>query len=238
MQWTETWVERLRGHLTAEVRADVARLEREIESQSRSWRDPEALRTLVDAALVAQAGESPERLAAVLRPIVEDLVRQGERRQARRRRRLLAAALALAGGAGFLGWWHGAPLSIAAAPAPPPSAVTEIPLAAGPAAAIAPPAVILEERGDGFGLGHAAVSDAELAITVRDRLSRCAALADGQVSFAVKEGWVWLRGRASPGGRDAAAAVLDDLGDGVLVVNQIVGTGGEAVADTERGRDG
>jgi hypothetical protein len=73
---------------------------------------------------------------------------------------------------------------------------------------------------------------------VRDRLSRCAALADGQVSFAVKEGWVWLRGRASPGGRDAAAAVLDDLGDGVLVVNQIVGTGGEAVADTERGRDG
>lgn len=240
MSLVEHWSARLRQRMTAELRQDLERLARAVEGQGAAWRDPEALRPLVDDALAAQAARQPERLAEALRPIVTGLVRAEERRRALRRRRVIAAVLAVSGGAGLLLWRHEVPRSVAAPHLPslamtaPAATAGEGPTAAGEALA----AVVLAEDEGGFGLGHAARSDAELAGEVRQRLARCAPLRGAEVSFAVREGWVWLRGRASEAGREAAAAALGDLGEGVVVVNQITGSGPDAVAEGERERDG
>ena len=57
------------------------------------------------------------------------------------------------------------------------------------------------------------------------------ALAGAELNFAVKDGWVWLRGHATEEARDAASQALTDLGEGVLVVNQIETAGRSLVAE-------
>jgi hypothetical protein len=84
------------------------------------------------------------------------------------------------------------------------------------------PSVVLEETELGFGLGESARTDDELRIEVRDRLASLPELAGTRVRLSVRDGWVWLRGEATPDAREAATAALDDLGAGVLVVNQLV----------------
>jgi hypothetical protein len=91
----------------------------------------------------------------------------------------------------------------------------------GPPAPQPPATVILEQSERGFGLGLAGFSDEELARAVRQRLSGCAELIGAPVSFAVKDGWIWLAGEASAAGREAASRALAGLGDDVMVVNQI-----------------
>jgi osmotically-inducible protein OsmY len=99
------------------------------------------------------------------------------------------------------------------------------------ATAVQPASVIIEERNDGFGLGDAQISDEELAQQVRDRLGACKELVDARVSFSVKDGWVWLRGEATPRARRAAEEALQALPPGSFVVNQLVtSSGGDTIA--------
>lgn len=205
------WTERLRRRLLAGVEADIARLERELEAQRAALSDPERLRPLLGSAIGDAAGHSPEALAAALRPIVEELVRQPQRAAASRRRRGWASVgaatvVVLVAGAAF-------PRSTALAPARIESGA--------PRRTPDSPAVRLEETDAGFGLGQSGVSDEDLARAVRDRLEGRPELAGTRLRFAVKEGWVWLRGQADEATRRAAGEALADLGEEVVVVNQI-----------------
>ena len=234
--WTAKWTERWRGRLLAGVEADIARLERELEAQKAALRRAEALSPLV-AKLEERSARPPEELAGELRPFIEEMVRAGARAQAARRRRLLAVAtVALAGGAGLVWWWqnHSALVFAHTArvldPAPGAARVVAAPRSEAERAPD-PPALVLAERGDGFGLGQASLADADLAVAVRSQLGRCSELAGAELSFAVKDGWVWLRGRAAEEARDAASRALADLGEGVVVVNQIETGGRNLVAE-------
>jgi len=90
-----------------------------------------------------------------------------------------------------------------------------------PASAHVPISTVWEDLSMGFGLGQAHVADGELAREVDRRLASCNELAGARIHFSVKDGWVWLRGEATARGRSAADRALADLGDGVLVVNQL-----------------
>lgn len=220
-----TWFERVRRHLLAGVEADIAGLRREIEAQRGALREAESLRPLI-AGLEARAGRPPEEIAAELRPFIEEAILAGLRAQRRRTLALIAGGALVA--AGGLWWWRsGVPLislagraearAVVAAPA----AALPAPAPASLAPSVPPVRLVLDEDAGVFGLGRSSGGDAELAAAVRSRLAACTTLAGAEIRFAAKDGWVWLRGRASRGGREAAGEVLADLGEGVVVVNQI-----------------
>jgi len=239
------WTGRLRRHLLSDVEADVARLAHELaqqrdalarqqgdlerqrqelaqqrydlKRQRECLADPERLRPLIAPALGAAAARSPEEMAAALRPIVEELAWRRQRGATARRRRRRAVALAAAAalvafGAGATvvapGLWSATAGAPPAATARPPGA---------PASTLQ-----LEQTDAAFGLGRAGVGDDELSRAVRARLEERAELAGARLSFAVKDGWVWLRGQADESARRVADEALADLGDEVVVVNQIV----------------
>lgn len=229
------WIEKVRDSLTADVRAELTRLEARVEDQKRALSDPGTVQPLVGAALAAAATGAADELSAALRPLVDRLV--GERLRARQRWQLAAAIAVAGGGAVLFWWWHGQEGASLAAQTPPA-------VVAAPVEEVARAAeeevrnVVLEERDEGFGLGLAERSDADLAGAVRARLGRCRELAGLPVSFSVKDGWVWLRGEASARGREAAGQALADLGGGVVVVNQIAETEPALADDAGRERDG
>jgi hypothetical protein len=215
-RWVEgvrQWLARL---LSREFQAAVTRLECDVEEVRSALRNPATIRPLVLAAL-----RDEPAVAAALQPVVEAVLRRNaapatRQRAFHRNGWAVAAAVAL--------------IAILVIPrvAGVSEATAESPLVAS---AKQPTSVIIEERDDGFGLGDAQVSDAELAQQVRNRLTACKELADARVSFSVKDGWVWLRGEATPRARRAAEEALQDLRNGIFVVNQLVANPtGDAVA--------
>ena len=219
-----TVMDRLRQMLLGNHSQVTARLERELDELRRTLHDPATLRGLVVEALQEEIRTDPSGVAAVLTPALDQLTRERAAAQPPRaltRQWPLLSLLAIVAAAGFgLMNWRGPSSVVNAATEQAP--VTDTGRTA---------AAVVEERSDGFGLGEATRSDADLVREVRARLSGCSALVGAQVSFSVKDGWVWLRGEASAAGRDAAARVLSDLGPGVLVVNQLaVSEAAEALA--------
>ena len=209
-------MDRLRQMLLGSHSQVTARLERELDELRRSVRDPSTLRALVVEALQEEINADPSRVAAVLTPALDQLTRAraaAKPSTPSRQWALLPVLIAVAAaGLGAMSW-RGHSSAVNAATQKSPATETGNPMVA-----------LVEERSDGFGLGEAARNDAELVREVRARLSGCVALAGAQVSFSVRDGWVWLRGEASADGRAAAARALDGLGPGVLVVNQLVAT--------------
>jgi len=245
--WVKDRIERWRRELLANVEADIARLESEVESQKIALADVARCQSLLR--------EAPRQAVEPAAPVIAGIVEQILKQRARRRRvrigivgtvtALLALAfvesiapLALHNRVAKLVESTSKELRIGNAGAEVAPAI-----AAGTAASstdigrastesiLQLEPVIVEESKDAFGLAQSTQSDVDIAGAVRDRLSRLPALAGFRVSFAVKDGWVWLRGHADEKGRDAAGQALGDLGDGVLVVNQIEITSRQQVAE-------
>lgn len=198
-------------HASDGLQRDVAAVRRELETQQLAWRDPALLQPLVAAVLRDELTRASPDVMAALKCVVErqlshepDEVRQSVRV---RPRWPLAATAVL----------------IASLILPRVTGISEAtPRGPGVAAGRAAGPVVLEQRGDGFGLGRAQLTDEQLAALVRLRLGGCHELAGARVSFSVKDGWVWLRGVATPRGRRAAEQALAGIDDGVFVVNQLV----------------
>lgn len=230
-----TWTERLRRHLLAGVEADIARLRQEVEAQRAALKQAESLRPLL-AEIEERTARPPEQIAAELRPFIEDLVRQREsqraRERSRRRRRAAAVVAAVAAiGAGGLWWWRNGSAELSLAARAEARAAAAVPPVEASAPAVAAARLVREESIAGFGLGQSTADDADLEEAVRARLSACPSLAGAEIRFAAKDGWVWLRGRASDAGREAAGEALAGLGDGVVVVNQIEGRPADLLAE-------
>lgn len=207
-------MDRLRQMLRGNHAEMTARLEREVEELRRTLHDPAVLRALVVEALQEEIAADPSAVATVLTPALDELMRQRAAATPRATARpwsWLPVLIVITGvGAALMNWrGHGSMVSAATEQAP----------AALTAHAVVP---VVEQHDDGFGLGRATRSDAEIVRDVRARLAGCPELIGASVSFSVKDGWVWLRGEASAGGRDAATHALADLGQGVFMVNQLV----------------
>jgi hypothetical protein len=204
-------------------------LKREVEELRRALDDSAALRARVIEGLHAEAQAAPEKLAAALAPVVDELLRQRSNGRPLRSTRhywpWMSALTAAGAAAVVLMNWHGPAAVVSAATEQAPALASAVEYAAVP---LAP---ILEEQSVGFGLGQASRRDDELAREVRARLSVCEQLQGAKVQFSVKDGWVWLRGGVSASGRDAADRALADLGDGVVVVNQLAAADATAMAD-------
>lgn len=212
-------IEWLRAAVLGDRDVRIARLSRDVDALWDALRSPSTVRPLITDALRQQTEASPNEMAALLAPVVERLLRERETPPPARRggRWLPAVAATLVAVTGAVaitnGTWRGSALTEAAA-----GSRSESADAAPPALARA---VVLQEGSFGFGLGGAAISDDELAQAVRSRLARCPELVGAPVSFSVTDGWVWLHGKTSADGRDAAARALSDLGGGAFVVNQL-----------------
>jgi len=232
MVWLERLVERVRTLFLSDLaervgilQSDVQQLRRQVEQQQEALNDPATFESVVTAALREHARCAPDELADVLAPLVQRLVR-------------VSAAPPQSPPPSSRGWVVGAmavlliTLIIPRITATSEATVEVVPAAQAAQAApvsvpAAPKVVILEERHEGFGLGEAVVSDGDLAREVRRRLAACPELQDAQVSFAVNDGWVWLRGEASDEGRKAAEQALRDVQPGVFVVDQLAVTSSE-----------
>ena len=220
-------MEWLRSILLGDRDERLARLEREVDALRRAAVDPTTVRPVVVQVLRQELQRSPQEMAAILEPLLQEMLspRTAASPEPHRRspRWLPAAAagmlLMVGGGFGETRWSPPAP-AVSSASASHPVEVAASAPAAAPVSK--PQAVILQESNGGFGLGHAQLSDAQLAREVRTRLASCKKLAGAAVSFSVKDGWVWLRGETTASGRDAAERALGDLGGGAFVVNQLV----------------
>lgn len=221
----------LRPQLLGGVEAEIARLQREIDRQRAALADLEGLRPQIDQMLAAEARPGSVPTAASLQPMIEAMLRRRERERSRRRWRAAAAMIALTGGSALVAWRWPLELArfdparehVAHEPAPAAAQVAE--------PQPAPPALTLVEQREGFGLAQAQRSDTDLAAEVRARLLGCPELAGVELRFSVKDGWIWLRGAAGEGARHAADRALADLGQGVLVVNQIESDGTSVFAE-------
>ncbi|MFI5396649.1 MAG: hypothetical protein ACHQ9S_14035 [Candidatus Binatia bacterium] len=220
-------VERLRRVVLGDYAQTTLQLKHEIEELRRTLDDSATLRARLVEGLHEEAQTAPERLAAALMPVVDQLLRQRTASPSQPSTRhywpWLSALTAAGVAAVVLMNWHGPAAVVSAATEQAPASAVEY------AAAPLPP--ILEEQAAGFGLGQASVRDEELAREVRARLSVCEQLMGARVLFSVKDGWVWLRGGVSAGGRDAADRALADLGEGVVLVNQLTVSDSTAMAD-------
>jgi hypothetical protein len=222
----------LRRVALGEYAETTLQLKREVEALRRALDDSAALRARVIEGLHAEAQAAPEKLAAALAPVVDELLRQrGNGRPLRSPRHYwpwMSALTAASAVAVVLMNWYGPAAVVSAATEQAPAPAVEY--AAVPHATV-PLAPILEEQGVGFGLGQASIRDEDLAREVRARLSACEQLTGARLQFSVQDGWVWLRGEVSASGRDAADGALADLGDGVVVVNQLAVSDATAMAD-------
>ena len=207
-EWVRRWVLGDRVYV-------IDRLERDGRDLQKAVDDRATIRAIVAEALREDLRSAPDDIAAALMPTLEQQFAPRQRDVTPHSRRSLSwvsAALAAMFISLAVSTWRpqGAGVSQATEADPEP------PVAQAPA----PHAVVLEQRSDGFGLGQSRLTDEELAREVRTRLANCPELAGAPVSFSVKEGWVWLRGESSFGGREAATRALEGLS--AFVVNQVV----------------
>lgn len=208
--------ERLRRLVLGDHGEITAQLQREVAELRTALRDPAMVRALIIEALYEEARSAPAEVAAALRPAVEGMLQQPRAGQRSRHRWPWlsgATAVAITAVVAVLSQANVAAISSASASA-----------AAGTGAAPAAPvpiSTVWEDLSMGFGLGQASVADTELAREVDRRLATCSELAGARIHFSVKDGWVWLRGETTASGRAAADRALADLGNGVLVVNQL-----------------
>jgi hypothetical protein len=193
----------------------IDQLEREVRDLRKAVDDRATARALIVEVLREDLRSAPDEIAAALMPTFEQQFAPRQRDVTSHSRRSLSwvsAALAAMLISLAVSTWRpqGAGVS-QATEADPERQVAQAP---------APHAVVLEQRNDGFGLGQSRLTDEELVREVRTRLANCPELAGAPVSFSVKEGWVWLRGESSSGGREAATRALEGLS--AFVVNQVV----------------
>ncbi|HVN83422.1 MAG TPA: BON domain-containing protein [Candidatus Binatia bacterium] len=210
-------VARLRQMLVGNHSQVTERLERELDELRRTLRDPLALRALVIEALHDESLADPATVAEALGPALQHWGHEHPRTPPRlpgaRARSWLPLIVVVAVGAAAAGWrGHGSVVRAATEQVTHPQSVQQL-------HDVVP---MIEERHDGFGLGNASRSDAELVGEVRTRLSGCRDLVGARLSFSVTNGWVWLRGESSGRAREAATRALADLGDDVMVVNQLI----------------
>jgi len=209
--------ERLRRLVLGDHGEITAQLQREVAELRAALRDPAMVRALIIEALYEEARSAPAEVAAALRPAMEGMLPQPQAEQRSRHRWPWLSgttALAITAVVAVLSQANVAAVSSA-------SARASAPLAPGAVSAHVPVSTIWEDLSMGFGLGQAHVADGKLAREVDRRLASCNELAGARIHFSVKDGWVWLRGEATASGRAAADRSLADLGDGVLVVNQL-----------------
>lgn len=207
--------ERLRRAVLGPYGEATARLDAKIGQLQRRLADPDALRPLVIEALRREVQDAPAALARALLPMVDEMLRArgygGPPRRARRYWPWLTLLTATGIAGLLLLSWRG--------PAAMVNAATERQQVTADARAVA---AIAEDHPPGiFGLRQTDLRDEDLADAVRQRLSACEQLTGAAVQFSVKDGWVWLRGQATAGGRNCAEHALADLGAGVVVVNQL-----------------
>jgi BON domain len=209
---------RVRLWLTAPQADKIEQLRHDVQDLQRQVQDPARLRPLVAAALREELATVPPAVLAALVPAVRECLREGAAGETvRSSHRIWSGLMAVVGlvlvGSAGTGW---APQDVGVTAARAVSRAPQVPPA--PSAL----AVNLQEDDAGtFGLNPSKKTDAALSRLVRARLQGCAALAGAHIRFAVKDGWVWLRGETTAAGRAAAAAALRDVGTGVLVVNQL-----------------
>lgn len=205
--------ERLRRMVLGDHGEITAQLQREVAELQAALRDPAMVRALIIEALYEEARSAPTEVAAALRPAMEGMLQS---RRARRRRWpwlsstiavVITAAVAVLSQANVAALGSASARATAAGAAPPVKPV--------------PVSTVWQDPSVGFGLGQAHVPDSALAHEVTRRLAACKELAGARIRFSVKDGWVWLRGEATASGRAAADHALADLGDDVLVVNQL-----------------
>jgi hypothetical protein len=207
--------ERLRRLVLGHRAQLIDRLERDVQDLQRTVRDPARVRALVGEALREELRAAPAEVAAALMPTLEThFTGRGTSAVPEHGRSSLswlsAVVVAMLASLAVSTWRpQGAGVSEATEGMPERQVVP------------APQTVILEQRRDGFGLGQSTLTDDQLVHEVRTRLANCPELAGAAISFSVKDGWVWLRGETSVGGREAATRGLEDLADRAFVVNQL-----------------